>query len=393
LLKAEKFNVATAAVYFSIILLAIKLLVSANFESSDLEVVEDKTLSYLCDFGIIACCLLSFRIVHQKFYFIFKYFLLVFFTFSLSTIYHDGSFFEAIKSLLRLFVPFLFFSVISSYFYFRRNELVSISKFMIFFIIILTLIGLAILPPSSNRWDETNEGLWWPAYFSGLHTTTYVVIASSFVVFSMYKIGAFPRYVAILFFVTTFLAVAFGWGVRTTTLSMIVLVTTSIYYDKFSHNLNVKMVVQVALLLLTLFYAFTLFDWDKMNAMSSGRLSMYEFKYYQLIDNSLLSWFIGNGAGSDIVETDFWWWEAKGSHSDLITFLVEGGLVYLVSFLLILRRLAAIVPTQACKSIVFALLITSAFSNGFFVRPLALYFVLFSLSLLYVKNDRISKVY
>lgn len=379
-------------VYMSIIFLGIKLLISPNFNSSDLEVVEDKTMSYLCDFVILVCCLSCFKIIHKKFYFIFTYFAIMFFTFSMATIYYDGTIFEAVKSLLRIFVPFLFFSVISSYFYHRKDELVALSKFFIGFVIILTLIGLVFLPPSVNRWDETNEGLWWPAYFSGLHTTTYIAIASSFVIFSMYKIGCLTKHITASYFVVIFLAVAFGWGVRTTTLSMIVLIGTSFYYERFSHNLSVRAVIQVGFLLLIGFYSVILFDWASVDALSSGRLSMYEFKYYQLMDNSILAWLIGNGAGSDLVETDFWWWEAKGAHSDVLTFLVEGGMVFLVLFLLILLKLVKLIPGDSIKSIVFALFITSVVSNGFFVRPLALYFVLFSISLLYVQNPQISVV-
>lgn len=392
MLKVEQFNLATFTVYLSIFFLAIKLLISPNLGNAEDEVADDKTLSYVCDFIIFICCIANFRLIHKKFYFIFQLFFVIFLSFSFGTILADGAFFDSVKSLLRLFVPFLFFSVLCSYFYNRKNELISISKYLLILVLILTLIGLALLPPSVNRWEGDNEGLWWPAYFNGIHTTTYIVISAFFVMFSLYKIGSISKGFAFAAFITCFSSVAFGWGVRTTTLAMVVLMLSSYYYGYISHNRYRKISVKVSVAVATILYAFVLFDWDTINAISSGRLSMYEFKYYQLMDNSFLTWIVGNGAGSDIVETDFWWWEAKGAHSDLITFLVEGGLVYFVCFLLLLRKLASLVPIDAGRSIVFSLFVTSVLSNGFFVRPLALYFVLFSLALLYVNSEKLTKV-
>ncbi len=373
-------------VYLSILFLAVKLLISPYFGDSDLEDVGDKTLSYICDFGIIVCCFFCYKIIHKKFNFIFLSFILLTITFSVSTIYHDGGLFDAIKSLLRLFVPFLFFSVICSYFFFKKEELINVSKYLVGYVVILTIIGLLFLPPSENRWDDVNAGLWWPAYFSGLHTTTYVVIAASFVVFSMNRIGAISTKISAFFFVGTFLAVAFGWGVRTTALSMIVLVAAHSYYKYFSRDLKSRSIVKFFSLLVATLYFFVLFDWSSIDAVSSGRLSMYEFKYHQLMDNSFIAWIIGNGAGSDIVETDFWWWAAKGAHSDVLTFIVEGGIIFLSVFMFILFRIVKMINGNSINSVIVALFITSVFSNGFFVRPLALYFVLFSIALLYVNN-------
>lgn len=392
MLKSDKFNFATFFVYLGIAALIIKLLISPNFDDVEGDVYEDKSISYICDFVILCCCFFNVRLVHKNFYFIFQMFFILLFTFTIATVAADGNILDSLKSLLRLFIPLLFFSVVCSYFYHRRSDLIVVCKILLVVIVTLTIVGLALLPPSVNRFQGDNDGLWWPAYFNGVHTTTYIVIAACFIVFSMYRIGAVSRAFAIISMLVSFFAVAFGWGVRTTTLSMIVLVLTSLYYSYVAHSYYGKSSVKVSLVLISILYGYLIFDWDTVNALSSGRLSMYEFKYYQLMDNSLISWLIGNGAGSDLVETDFWWWEAKGAHSDVITFLVEGGIVFFIAFIFMLKNLSLLVPDDSGRSIVLALFVTSLFSNGFFVRPLALYFVLFSIALLYAKEDSRSRV-
>ena len=115
---------------------------------------------------------------------------------------------------------------------------------------------------------------------------------------------------------------------------------------------------------------------------------MYGEKVIQLSENSLFSWVAGNGSGSDLIETDVWWWAAKGAHSDLITFLVEGGLVYLLCTLFVMYKLYSSFERSNSRFIIIALLFTSTFSNGYLVRPLAAYLLFFSLALSFAMSTK-----
>ena len=98
---------------------------------------------------------------------------------------------------------------------------------------------------------------------------------------------------------------------------------------------------------------------------------------------AVLAWIIGNGAGSDLIETDIWWWAAKGAHSDVITFLVEGGIISLISIMYCCYWVFIRVDYHG-KLIMVGLLFTSVISNGYLVRPEAAYLLCFALALCFV---------
>tara|TARA_R110001592_G_scaffold148193_1_gene372973 strand:- start:4420 stop:4857 length:438 start_codon:yes stop_codon:yes gene_type:complete len=126
-----------------------------------------------------------------------------------------------------------------------------------------------------------------------------------------------------------------------------------------------------------------IFDFRTFDNFTSGRISMYSEKLDQLSNNTFFNWLLGNGAGSDLIMTDFWWWAAKGAHSDFITFLVEGGLIYfgLTSYTVI--KFYKLLNRSEGKLLLISFIFTSLISNGYLVRPLPSYLFFFTLAIIY----------
>jgi len=380
------FSVHRLTVWFSIIALVVKLIISKSAE--DLlayDIAEPNVLSYICDFIILLMAFFAIKWMPKEFLFFYIAFIVLTITFSVSTYVNDGEVFSALKSLLRIFTPIFAFSHYAGYFKNRRNELMLVSKIILVTIICLTIIGFITLPPAQNRADGFDGGLWWPAYFTNIHTTTYVFSAIFFISFSLYKIDCswVSKRNLILCFCVVFYCIGFGWGIRTSTISILLIVFCISYIKAKDHYSHVSPVLFVCCfsLIPVLYYLF--FDFETLSSLSSGRVAMYVEKYYQLSGNSVSAWLIGNGVGSDLIETDVWSWGKKGAHSDFITMLVEGGLVYFTLFIAIHIKLFSILKCSQTRFLVISIAVTGVVSNGLFSRPLGLYVAVIALTIGY----------
>lgn len=124
-------------------------------------------------------------------------------------------------------------------------------------------------------------------------------------------------------------------------------------------------------------------DLDK---ISSGRLTMYGDKFELLGSYTFIEILFGRGFGSDLIVTEKWWWDEKGSHSDYITYVIENGIFYLLTFLVVILSLIRInrKTNLIIISLVFGYLLTSLISNGIAVRPLAGYVFFMGLAFIYM---------
>jgi hypothetical protein len=383
-------------IYISITAIVLKLILSKAVEHIGLsEVVEPNYLSYLCDLVILVSAFSYVTKVSKEFYFFYVAFAILFVFLPFSSYFSDRSAIDAIKSLLRVFSPLFAFIHFANYFKDKKEELLKVSLIIVFVCVVLIIYGLAILAPSHNREDGLGGGVWWPAYFTNIHTTTYVISSLFFIVYSLYILQhrLINKSVVILTFIVAFYAIAFGWGIRTSTLSIVSLLGCLIYQycsDKSPYT-NIISFFIVATVLIIFFSV--VFDFASMDRLSSGRLSMYVAKYYQLSDNTLLTWLIGNGSGSDLITTKVWWWDAKGAHNDFITSLVEGGVTYLFLFIGIHLKLFRLLKHSKMRYVVISIIITGLFSNGYFSRPLAMYVTVFALVMgYYDSHNKVKKV-
>ena len=366
-------------VNLALIALFIKMLVSpwttGNYEQ---EVM--KLINYACDGFILLAVLAYIPFVLKLFSFVYLVFFILLLSSVTSTlIYTDGSAFDAVSSHLRVYSPFLFFTMLTSYFYRVPKFAISTSIKFCTFTVIFLVVGLVFLPSSDNRLES-----WWPAYFGGPHTTSFMAMSVFFISFSLFMVGEIKQNRLLFIGVVVFCCVFWGWGVRTVSGAILILLG-AFYLNKmrFNNNQGLLRVVSISMLLIFAFMIIFILDFRTFDNFTSGRLSMYGVKLDQLSNNTFFNWLVGNGAGSDLIMTDFWWWEAKGAHSDFITFLVEGGLIYfgLTSYILI--RFFKLFNKSEGKLLIIAFSFTSLISNGYLVRPLPSYLFFFTLAIVY----------
>ena len=351
----------------------VKLTISP-WATGDFESELGLIFNYACD-GLLLLAVVTYSSsVSAKYHYIYISSVVSAFSYAASTfIYTDIPTAMFLNLHLKVYLPILILAVLSTIAIRNPEYFLIYSKRVAAYVTTLIVIGLLFLPYSNNR----NE-LWWPSYFGGLHTTAYVALMVAFIVYGLARSNLLPAKVAAAWFLSLALIVYFGWGVRTATLALLVFLAAS-YINRSRiagrniYPLLIPFTVVVALL------GYTYISSDLIDSVSSGRISMYQEKYTQLMNNNLIQWLIGNGRGSDLIETDVWWWEAKGAHSDLITFLVEGGILYLFLFIALIAKLIRQESSPEFSFILIAALVTSAFSNGIFVRPAAAYLMAFAL--------------
>lgn len=376
-----------SVVFLALGALALKMLI-APWATGDFSIGIMKNVSYLCDGLIMLSVLAYIPFTHSKFSFIYGVFFTLAITYSVSTIlYTDKSFGSAINSHLRVFLPMLYAAMLSSFFTKRLDLAVVICKFVVIYTAFLLVIGLLILPVSYNRGAQ----VFWPTYFGGLHTTAYVAIATFFLCYVLHVQGSIRKWALVLIGIAVFGAIFFGWGVRTTSLSMLIFVGILFVRSQRIFGIPLSYLV-VPVFIVSLVYVLVLFlGSSEFDFLTSGRLSMYGEKMIQLSRNSAATWIIGNGYGSDLIITAIWWWEAKGSHSDILTFLVEGGLLYLGLTLFIIIKLYRYIAISEAKFLFISYLFTSLISNGYFTRTLPSYLFFFSIALIYayIQNEKL----
>jgi hypothetical protein len=104
------------------------------------------------------------------------------------------------------------------------------------------------------------------------------------------------------------------------------------------------------------------------NSLSSGRTGAWDQRVALLDGRRSALAFFGSGTGSDVVATNAWSGEEKGSHDDFLTALTERGLFGLTALVVSLTLLAKTAGPPARP--LFAMLIVSGLlSNGLLSRP------------------------
>lgn len=342
-------------------------------------------LNNLCDATWIVATLIGAVYIFRAYKTVFVPAIVVAISYCLSTVlYTDESALSFLSWYLKVFIPLLAAPVIWECSKQEKALLLSRCKFLVVLIAALVFIGLAFLPNIMNRLVS-----WSPAYFSGLHSTAYVACMSAILVHALYKhqhvsIKLFMAYLAVVF-----IFVYQMWGVRTASLLLI-----SFYLINFLMNSKLgryKLSIYIPYFFAAMLVLLLFVDMSIINSTSSGRISMYIDKYEQLMENDVLQWLIGNGYKSDLIATDIWWWALKGAHSDVITMLVEGGVIFLASFLYILNQYYSN-GNSFIKCLIIAAMVSALFSNGVFVRPIAGYIFSFCLVLFMIEREKDNEV-
>jgi len=364
-------------------LILIKLIISP------LSLKFNNFLIYLPDLFLVIVCIIFFlKETNRKkiflFYLIFVQILIVI----ISSLVNDLSIISSVQNISRTLLPLaiLVFLINEPRISLAYN-LDKLGFYLCLAVIILSVYAFLNFEP------EINRGLiLLPSYFGGVHTSSYILLSSFFILFTIYfknqnnfKIKLFY----ITYIILCFYMFSIGWAVRTILLSIILF----FYLYFFSFKINkgpiksFTFLFVLILIILLILNTFNLFNFQNLDQFSSGRLSMYKEKLILISNFSLKEFFLGKGYGSDLIFSQVWWWAEKGSHNDYITLFYENGILFMIIFLILLNKLYKLLSTNIEKSLFIIILFTSFISNGFLTRPIAMYVIILSFLIL-KKNSK-----
>jgi hypothetical protein len=285
---------------------------------------------------------------------------------------------DSLTFSFKLFAPIYLFCLIIIYYDKTGKGVFKIFKTSINIVFVLTIIGLIFFNPSFNRLE-----VYLPIYFDGIHTHSYI-LSISFIGVSYLIYRNNKKYLLVLFLLFSFAFLYFGYGVRTVLIMYLMYIITIFFLISDVFKVFFVKFLVIAPLFVLLFLLFK--SEINIGEFSSGRTSMYLEKLNQLSTYNFFEWLFGRGYGSDLILIDDWWWDKKGSHSDLLTYIIENGVIYLFFVLMLFYKFI----TLAVKNnIIFIVIILGAFfssviSNGIAVRPIAGYLFFLTLGYIYI---------
>ena len=315
------------------------------------------------------------RLMNLKFTFQIGVFLIIL---NIITSYLNGiSLIKSIEFSLKILSPVFLFFVLVIY---SRKHGVSYYKMVLNFVrycLFLVIIGLIFFNPSVNRIEPQL-----PIFFNNIHTHSYIL--TSIFIWIAYIIYKKNKMITLLvFYIFSFGFLYFGYAVRTALLLYLIFIMASLFIkNDFFKYLWLQLVIFVPLLAA---FVILLTDTD-LDSVSSGRITMYREKYDLIKSYNISEFLFGRGRGSDLIKTDKWQWEKKGSHSDLITYTIENGILYLLGFI---SLIISFVPRKRHLNLIFLAItfgyfFTSTISNGICVRPLAGYIFFMVMAFIYL---------
>lgn len=227
-------------------------------------------------------------------------------------------------------------------------------------------------------------------FSAGLHTSGYIIVAVLILAFEMRlsKIISL-RMMTILFFVLSILI--FENGVRSPALFALTFFAFHFaqQHIRSQHGITVLALYASCWIFLAAVLALNFADSDSLFTVSSGRTENYDERLAVLFSREAASFLFGTGPGSDRILTSAWWWEEKDSHSDLLRYFWDLGLIGFLSllswFVYAYRfRSGILVPY------VVAFFVVSLVSNGYLYRPITylLLFVCMGLRMMRIDIER-----
>jgi hypothetical protein len=285
---------------------------------------------------------------------------------------------ESLNLSLKLISPIYFFIALVTFSKKHKYNLRPIMLNIFKLCLTLIIISLLFFNISMNRMEVQ-----WPIYFSNIHTHSYVIV--SVCMGYSYLLYRRKKWKSLFFFLIASLVIFYiGYNVRTALLVYLVYIFVMLF---LMHDFFKYLWLQIlALTPIISLFALLLIQSLDLNNISSGRLDMYAQKFKILKEYNSIEILLGRGFGSDLIKTESWWWEEKGSHSDILTYLVENGILFLIAFVLIIL---SILPSYRRINLLFFAAImgyyfSSLVSNGIAVRPLSAYVYFIFLAYAYV---------
>lgn len=164
-----------------------------------------------------------------------------------------------------------------------------------------------------------------------------------------------------------------GYGV-TTALLMLVIFFAAVFLDHY--KLSLKWVGVVAVVALPIGAAWR--DSTQVvggdvaslgiGSLGSGRLAAWVERLQIFANSDFLTKMIGDGPYSDQRTTSLWWWSEKGAHSDLMTVLMEFGVVGVVCLFIYLAHIFRKISSRGRAALI-SIICGMILSNVLLDRP------------------------
>lgn len=204
---------------------------------------------------------------------------------------------------------------------------------------------------------------------TGLHPSAYATSCFLFLLFVIYRARVGWALVS-LAALGVAAATIIGYEVRTVWLMIMVFVAVLSVNWTFRHSpwlviggAGAALIAAAAFLL-----ALNASHFDLAH-FSSGRTVIYGERLHLIAGRSLPDFLFGTGSGTDQMRgVDAWRWEAKDSHNDFMTMLIELGVVGLIGFGVIVLAGVWAMPGRY-KAWVLMMIASAAVSNGILLRP------------------------
>jgi len=226
-----------------------------------------------------------------------------------------------------------------------------------------------------------------PPFSGGLHTSGYLMVAAVLAVLALWQGGAWSRARALLV-LAVLGGLLLGGAVRTPLLGLLVFAAGA-WLSHEGQSPRARLVLR----LLGLYLAFSALvllsvveirDFDQ---LSSGRIANYLERFDILGARSPVTGLFGTGPGTDLLRTETWWWDYKDSHSDLLKYLWESGVIGVLALLLWLAQIASY-RRGRLFALALMLLVTSLVSNAFLTRPNAVFLLFAAQALALAMRER-----
>ena len=309
----------------------------------------------------------------------------------LSNIINEISLIESLKNISRTLTPLALIYLLS----FQKNIIdhEKLLKLGVSLIIIISLLNFYAFINFSPEYNRTERFL--PSYFGGVHTSSYILLSTYFLLFIVYETSqksfAFKIFLTIY---TIFCLYMFmlGWAVRTILLSFSLFhILNYLSKKNFKNPFSNFLIIFFTIIFLTLvLLEFNIIFIENIDLLASGRISMYDEKFSLIRNFTIAEFSFGKGFGSDLIFTEVWWWDTKGSHNDFITIFFENGILFFILFVITLNNIYKLLENELLKIIFLTMIATSLLSVGFMARPIPSYLMVlvFLISTNYKKINR-----
>ena len=216
--------------------------------------------------------------------------------------------------------------------------------------------------------ETLNATLRLAPFSGGLHTSGYTIVANLLLLWNLHRNGNAGRLLTWGLGVVL-LVLIWGNGVRT---PLVVLLVYAMV--EFGRRVSFSSLAALFLRLVAVLVGLAGLTWlvlgdvMQLSQFSSGRIANYAERFPILAARDLTATLFGSGPGTDLLQTSVWWWDYKDSHSDILKYLWEGGLVGLVGLLIWFAMLATYRRGPLLAATI-GLAFSSLISNAILTRP------------------------